>query len=75
MRFLSKSTVQNCQRTPSLLKVPLLKSIKHALLIQSAQYKIVKNVFFTESALIIIIKTCSSYSKRTVQNCKERDLY
>ena len=34
----------------------LLKSLKHALLIQSALYKFVKNAFFTESALIKIIK-------------------
>ena len=40
----------------------LLKSLKHALLIQSALYKIVKNAFFTESSLIEINKTCASYS-------------
>ena len=34
----------------------LLKSLKHALLIQSALYKIVKNAFYTESALIKITK-------------------
>ena len=71
----SKRTVQTCKRTRSLLKVHLLISIKHALLIQSALYKIVKNAFFTESALIKITKTCASYSKRTVQNCKERVFY
>ena len=48
----------------------LLKSLKHALLIQSALYKIVKNAFFTEIALIEINKKCASYSKRTAQNCK-----
>ena len=37
----SKRTVQNSKRTRSLLKVHLLKSLKHALLIQSALYKIV----------------------------------
>jgi len=66
----SKRTVQNCKRARSLLKVHLLKSLKHALLIQSALYRIVKNAFFTKRALIKIIKTCASYSKRTVQNCK-----
>ena len=71
----SKRTVQNCKTTRSLLKVHLLKSLKHALLIQSALYKIVKNAFFTKSALIKIIKTYASYSKRTVRNCKERVLY
>jgi len=50
--------------------VQLLKSFKHALLIQSALYKIVKNTFFTKSAFIKIIKTCASYSKRTVKNCQ-----
>jgi len=38
----SKRTVQNSQRTRYLLKVHLLKSLKHELLIQSALYKIVK---------------------------------
>jgi len=71
----SKRTVQTCKRTRSLLKVHLLKSLKHALLNQSDLYKIVKNAFFTESALIKINKTCASSSKRTVQNCKERALY
>jgi len=50
--------------------VHLLKSLKHALLIQSALYEIVKNAFFTESALTKFIKTCASYSKHTVQNCQ-----
>jgi len=38
----SKRTVQICKRRRSLLKVHLLQSLKHTLLIQSAQYKIVK---------------------------------
>ena len=38
----SKRTVQNCKGTRSVLKVHLLKSLKHALLIQSALYKTVK---------------------------------
>jgi len=38
----SKRTVQICKRTRSLLKVHLIKSLIHALLIQSALYKIVK---------------------------------
>jgi len=42
----SKRTVQKGKRTPSLLKVHLLQSLKHALLIQSALNKIVKNAFF-----------------------------
>jgi len=71
----SKRTVQVCKRTRSLLKVHLLESLKHALLIQSALYKIVKNAFFTESTLFKINKTCASYSKLTVQNCKEHVLY
>ena len=50
----------------------LLQTLKHALLIQSALYKIVKNEFFTKSALITITKACASYSKRTVQNCKRK---
>ena len=62
----SKRSVQNCQRTRSLLKVHLLKSFKYALVIESAQYKKVKNTFFTKSALIKMIKTCVSYSKRSV---------
>jgi len=37
----SKRTVQNCKGTRSVLKVHLLKSLKHALLIQSALYKTV----------------------------------
>jgi len=39
-------------------------------LFEEARYKIVKNAFFTKSELIKIIKTCASYSKRTVKNCK-----
>jgi len=66
----SKRTVHICKRTRSLLKVHLLQSLKHALLIQSALYKKVKNAFFTKSALIAITKTCASDSKRTVQICK-----
>ena len=56
-------------------KSALIRICKHALLIQSALYKIVKNASITESALIKIIKRCASYTKRTVQNCKERYLY
>ena len=48
----------------------LLQSLKHALPIQSALYNKVKYAFFNKSALIKIIKTCASYSKHTVENCK-----
>ena len=36
--------------------------------------KLSKKAFFTKSAPIKIIKTCASYSKRTVQNCKYEPL-
>jgi len=60
MASYSKHTVQICKRTRSLLKVHILKSLKHALLIESALYQIVKNAFFSKSALIKIINTCAS---------------
>jgi len=39
-------TVQNCKRTRSLLYVHSIKSLKDALLIQSALYKIIKKAYF-----------------------------
>jgi len=70
MRFLFKAHCKICKRTRTLLKVHLLKSLKHAFLIKSVLYEIVKNVFFTESELTKFIKSCASYSQRTVQNCQ-----
>ena len=42
----SKRTVQICKRTRSLLKVHLLQSLKHAILIQRSLYKKVKERVF-----------------------------
>ena len=56
------------------MKVHLLKSLKHALLIQSAPYKIVKDAFFTKSALIKISKHALLIQSAQYKVVKERVL-
>jgi len=72
----SKRTVQNCKRTRSLLKVHLLQSLKHALLIQSALYKFVKErVPFLKVHLLQKQKHALLIQSTLLKIVKERVLY